>query len=73
MSRQAPVERVCGAVGSAQEVVSGDRFPAVRAVPAGAQATAEDVAVWAPLLAEAALLAFGTLVDGGGAPRGWCR
>lgn len=71
MSRQALVGPGVRGGWSGLEVLVGDRFPAVRTVPAGAQATAEDVAVWAPLFAEITLLAPGTLIDGSGAPWWW--
>jgi hypothetical protein len=58
----------------ADEIGQRDRLVAVRAGTAGTNATAEDCAIWAALLAEVARLADWALVDGGRAWRaGWGR
>jgi hypothetical protein len=55
---------------AAEEVVEGDRFVAVGAGGAGAEAAAEEVAVGASLFVEQTCFAAGALVDGVGAARG---
>ena len=61
-----------GGVRSAQVGV-GDGLIAVGAVAAGADSPAGAVAVWAPLLAKVALLAFAAFVDGAGTAGWWNR
>ena len=48
-----------------RQVAEGDRFVAVRAQPARADAATGELAIVAPLLTQVAALTAATLVDGG--------